>query len=177
MKLIEITRPSRTEAEEILSSAGYKKIGEGSFAEVYARDDSDHVLKLFSSKDFAYKTYLDLIKSNKNIHFPIIKGAPYKVTAEYYAVRLERLTPFNEKEKILQDIDLYLSIKSQASNISKTSDLEQRLSQTILDACNLILSIDIPTNYRNNTRKAHFDIKTANFMMRGSTIVFVDPIH
>ena len=182
MKLFELTRPERDEARQILLSSGYKQVGDGAYSEVYAKDDSDHVLKLFSSKDAAYLSYLDMVKKNPNPHFPKAKGNPRKITDEYHAVRIEKLTPYIGDEKLLWDIHNYLSIKGSSSNMSSTASLEKKIPADMLKACDLIAALEVPALNRTGRatdwkRKAHYDIKVSNFMMRGSTVVFIDPVH
>lgn len=113
MRINEITRPSNIQnAAIILQKNGYKRLGKGSYATVWARKDEPFCLKLFDSGDYAYTKYLRLIERVRNVHFPQIKGKLIKINDNYYAVRMERLEKLDESnikliKYILQYFDLY----------------------------------------------------------------------
>jgi hypothetical protein len=93
----EITRPDRQDsASKLLQSKGYKTLGSGYYATVLGKPETPHVLKLLDSTDKGYLEYVALAMAVENPHFPKFRGKPFRVTREYYAVRLERLTPIND---------------------------------------------------------------------------------
>src|ERR1700748_2668287 len=97
MKISEITRPhDHGFAADHLIKSGYTPMGSGSNAQVVAKSDSRYVVKLFSTSDRSYLTFLKLIQANPSEHFPKIYGKPYRVNDQYYAVRIEKLSKLDD---------------------------------------------------------------------------------
>ena len=174
--LNEISRPSASEAEQILFRAGYKRIGYGAFGTVYGKPDSAHVLKLFMSSDIGYMEFVDLANKHPNPHFPKFKGKIMKITKDYNAIQMERLTPAqdnNETVLIARTMNNYVRLLQHKESYRQTPDettnamnaLEES-QPGIKNACSLIA--------HSTTREV--DIHNENYMMRGKVLVITDPV-
>ena len=161
-KLKEFTRPGkRSDYWDILNNAGYRLIGQGGQGDVYQKPGKDYVLKIFSSRDYAYQDFLKLVMEHENIHFPAVKGKLVKVTNSIYAVRLEPLTPCTSKTAI-DNIRAYLY---------QNMDARQKL--WFEDKNDLAEALDL---IRFNLTDHGFDIHSENVMMRGNDLVIIDPV-
>jgi hypothetical protein len=189
MKIIEITRPVEiNDADKILRGSGYEDLQHsvghtrGTFARVFMKPGQNYVLKLFDMKDFAYRRYLGLITSVRNVHFPVVRGRPVRVSNFYYGVRLELLTPFdksrNDERKTmdryldtLMDMDENQSASHRAVYEPVLQSYSERLHPETKQALDLIYGYCL---------KGHSgtiaDLHMHNVMMRGDTIVIIDPV-
>lgn len=190
MKISEITRPEEIEnAEPLLTRAGYQDLQHsvghtrGTFARVYSKPDKNYVVKVFQQEDYAYRRYLNLITSVRNPHFPVLRGKPMRVSNFIYGVRLELLQPFmmaynherltmDQYLKGLQDLERYddhpSSIEYSKNQVAKaTAELRPEMKQ----ALDLIFQHCI-----QGQPKTIVDLHPHNVMMRGDTIVIIDPI-
>jgi hypothetical protein len=179
--LDEITRPDSIEnAEEVLKKAGYEKLGEGYYAAVYTKGNADHVLKLFSVRDRSYPEFVNMTIQRPNTHFPKFKGKMMKVTNEYYAIRMEKLTSFGEENQQLKQIRDYIygyatygrsySDNIRGQQVIKEIDQVEETQPGIKKACELIADMIANGNVA-------LDLHKHNLMMRGNTIVFTDPVN
>lgn len=164
MTLCEITRPqSRQAVDRILASSGYHRLGAGTFGAVYQKPSQSYVLKVFSSKDQAYRDFIRLAQEHpSNPHFPRYFGKLIRVTNDYHAIRMERLTPFNPHA--LGDHAYALADYIQ----SGIDDGELRNFPKLKAACDLVRT-KLLSHY-------WFDAKDESFMMRGDTIVITDAV-
>jgi hypothetical protein len=179
--LDEITRPDTMDnAQAILEKAGYKLIGAGWYADVYAKPDADHILKLFSVTDTAYPKFVNMTIQNPNIHFPKFKGKMMKVNEHYYAIRMEKLTSFGKTMDILGEIEDYIAGyanygKSWPETDVRGKEVTEEMAQLektqpgITKACDLI-------SHLIKSGVAGIDLHPGNLMMRGDTVVFTDPV-
>ena len=201
----EISRPKlQTVASDILTRAGYIKIGQGHYSNIYHKDGKDYVLKVFDADDIAYRTYLKMIAQYPNEHFPKIYGKPVKVSDRIWAVRLEKLTPFKPvTDYTTACIELYLRRRDQyrlndlvdmGINLEPTREFspeeKRKISKKPLDvgiyynacefmeeypdirkACDLIVD-----HVLNEIDIARVDVKPDNLMLRGKTLVIIDPV-
>ena len=167
MRLDELTLPlDRDTAEAVLVRAGYTKVGFGWSADVYGRADKDYVLKLFSATDHSYMQYVELAKAHpENPHFPRFRGKMIRISDDYNAVRLERLTPYTGSDGLVWEINCY--IHERQRNQRQSGKIEP---PSLQDACELIAGLT------RNGRPLGLDIKAANIMMRGDTLVLTDPV-
>jgi hypothetical protein len=168
--LSEMSRPDLREAEQKLFAAGYEKIGTGTWGDVYSKPGDSLVLKLFHPGDQAYTDFVTLaLQHQNNPHFPKFHGKMMKVTDDYNAVRMEKLTPNTSKElaEVLED---YLNVLSGAGQyVSKTKLWPLLLKNPKLkEACKIIAEKILKTHY--------LDLQPQNIMMRGNTVVFTDPV-
>jgi hypothetical protein len=82
----------RSEAKIVLAKAGYGRIGQGSFADVYHKPGQKSVLKLFDNDDVAYLDYIAFCRKNKgNPHFPKFSQNVIEVNEKYSLIRTELL--------------------------------------------------------------------------------------
>jgi hypothetical protein len=174
--LDEITRPMQGNAEYMLEKAGYEKIGNGIYANVFAKPGADHVLKLFGYSDLAYKDFVNMTIQNPNIHFPKFKGKLMKVTKDYYAIRMELLTPLpKDKGDALQLIKNYIyayirdSFQPFYGANQMAMDNLEKAQPGITEAAELVATL-----IKNND--LGLDLHMKNAMMRGNTIVITDPV-
>ena len=173
--LNEITRPPLIMAEYILFKAGYKRLDKNDavFAQVYARPGADHVLKLFKSKDTAYMAFVDLVMKNKNIHFPVFKGRLIRVTNQYHAIQIERLTPAVEIPELGNPLTIGRTMENYMSAApdeyrEKQMNMIEKYQPGIKAACDLIADKLTPTY--------ELDLHGQNIMMRGNVLVITDPV-
>jgi len=166
-------------AEYLLLKAGYKRLGDGYFAKVYGRADADHVLKLFKSRDTAYMAFVNMVMKNPNPHFPAFKGKMMKVTNDYYAIRMERLTPLPDNTPLGPSFLLAAHMLKYILMVSGDEDYQdevyadfmEKLEDTqpgITQACDLIGNKLLPTYL--------LDLHSANIMQRDNVIVITDPV-
>lgn len=185
--LDEITRPnSMSDAEQVLTKAGYKKIGDGWYADVYAKSDADHILKLFSVTDTAYPKFVNMTIQNPNIHFPKFKGKMMKVNEHYYAIRMEKLTWIGKlmldrgSSDIVGEIEDYIygyaaHGKSWPETDVRGKEVTEEMAQLektqpgMAKACDLIADLI-------KGGDPGLDLHPGNLMMRGDIIVFTDPV-
>lgn len=183
MRLFELTLPkTRADAQEILAYAGYERIGYGGFADVYRNRNAPYVLKLFSAQDKAYLSYLAIVKNHPSPHFPKMIGKLIKVTPQYYAVRLEPLNKLRETSNMYHIVSLarlYVSNHdveiptdyhpSSQWFVDHLIEARKYMDENPLmkEACDIIGGLIPP--YK-------LDMDVPNCMLRGSTLVFVDPI-
>jgi len=180
--LDEITRPTHRAAAKILADAGYKLLGSGLYANVYAKPDDNYVLKLFSNDDEAYINFMYLTIGNPNPHFPKFKGKMMRVTDDYYAIRMERLTPLkintDDSRKLARNLSTYTKLIQQKAGrrqpdnekiiaINEYMDELDEEQPGIKYACNII---------GNNLKTETVDIHDENIMMRGNVLVITDPV-
>lgn len=156
------------DASKHLINHGYNFVGDGSYARVVGKDAQPFVVKIFSKNDTAYISYLKLISAIKNEHFPIIYGKPRLVKDSYYGVKIERLTEIRKfaESGLSLLIEQFIYDLEGPMKISKLPETHPSLAEALL----LIYSHIV------KPRLGHFDIHDGNVMMRGSTIVFSDPV-
>lgn len=166
----EMSRPNPKEAEEKLLAAGYEKIGSGTWGEVFSKPNDPLALKLFHPEDEAYTDFIKLAMQNQNNpHFPKFHGKMMKVTDDYNAIRMEKLTPNKSKAlaELLEDYLLVLDGSSEYVNRAKLWPLLLK-NPKLKEACKLIAQ---------NLLNIHYlDLQPQNIMMRGNTVVFTDPV-
>ena len=178
--LDEIYRPIQSGAEHMLKKAGYKKLGYGVSGVVYAKPGEDHVLKLFRSWDKLYKLFVNFTLQHPNIHYPKFKGKMMKITDEYYAIRMEKLTPISQehakmvktmKDYITQRIDYNfreIDLDNAPWWMRDMENLETK-QPGITEVCEELAKFINETN-------AGLDLQPANVMLRGNTLVITDPV-
>ena len=171
--LNELARPkTRVQADEILRNAGYSRLGNGAFGAVYRKPGKPYVLKVFTAKDQAYRDFVALAMAHKNNpHFPRFIGNIVHVTPDICAIRMEPLTPYKHNHSLITMYLRWRDYKSNDPNNFISIELENAkeiLTPKLKKACDLIID-NLMTRYA-------CDLKQENLMMRGSTIVFTDPV-
>ena len=127
LNLNELSRPPKVgNAAEILNNAGYDQLGQGAYARVFGKPGANHVLKLFSTEDSAYLDFVSLVNQHPNPHFPKFKGKMMKVTDNYYAIQMEKLTAFPDNDNsdwIAYTINNYTSLAGERNTkMNQTKD-------------------------------------------------------
>jgi hypothetical protein len=187
-RLDEISRPDHMgAAKEILNRAGWDVFStDGAFSNIYEKPGVDYILKIYASIDTAYEQFIHMVKQNPNPHFPRIIGSPIKVLKNdvvgYNAVRLEKLTPWWGKiENIGVKIDLiktYINgrddiwpdkINNFAWDRFVTAKNYMTIHPELGTAVDLIMEL-------MSRPKIRLDLHGDNVMMRGDTLVIIDPV-
>jgi hypothetical protein len=162
--LSEIARPkTRVQADAVLRDAGYTRLGKGHFGAVYQKSGKPYVLKVFTAKDYAYKNFINLVKAFPNEHFPKFIGKIINVTPDICAIRMEPLSEFKvdpSRKYLLYMINDYLAY---GKDESEYMEYHPKMKQ----ACDLI---------RLHLSDFSIDVSQNNVMMRGKTLIFVDPV-
>lgn len=149
-----------------LSNHGFKNVGQGSFGAVYEKPGYPWVFKVFNN-DPAYMHFLRYAMQHQgNPHLPKIRGV-MKIDNKTYVVRMENLKeiplgsePATKLVKILHNMDSY-------------GDLDEKdvawIKNTLPGIHQFFMSFPL-AGYE-------YDIHYQNIMMRGNTIVLVDPLY
>ena len=175
MRLSEIQFPStRRAAEKILLQNGYEKLNFGAYSDVYEKEGSPFVLKLFSSNDKGYVMFYQWCQANAgNPHVPVFKSKIIRITDNYNAIRMERLYPLNSEMRILVMYivtyfrGLYLRYFKNRDFIEAKQKIPEDIRNLLDNLYSYMKSHDMTSNY---------DIKIENFMRRGNDLVFIDLI-
>lgn len=166
-----------------LKSAGYEKIGRGSFASVWGKPGEDFLVKIFNNMDRAYPEFVKLASNSPNKYFPKFKGKLIKINEKYSAVRVERLEPMPEsqyKQLGLDVVDDYLNyqrdvhrgidhnwhkdnVNSLIEQIYKLDDNQPGIKAALDLIAEKLISFT-------------FDFQPQNVMLRGNTVVILDPV-
>jgi len=176
MLLCEITYPKTVrDAYAILHAAGYREIGHGNYSRVYAKPGDNSVLKLFAPNDIAFKAFVGFTKSHPSPHFPKFSRKVMNV-GQYSAIRTEKLQPFegNYDNILTYMMSNYYKATGVKYSMVAAYHLEDanaymERQPSLKKAADEIISFAV----RN---KFHPDCKRKNLMLRGDTIVFIDPI-
>lgn len=160
----EISRPqTRQGVDALLRGAGYVRLGKGMFGAVYEKPGNAYVLKVFSARDKAYLEFISLAQSHRdNPHFPKFLSKVIRVTKDYYAIKMERLTPFNPHKVGDYAYALFDYIQD------GVDDGELADQSELKAACDLVRK-SLLSHYL-------FDHKDESFMMRGNTVVIADAV-
>jgi hypothetical protein len=178
MRLLELTRPDSHEADKLLQNAGYKKLGTGSYANVYAKEGDPWVLKLFENSDDPYVRFVEIVKKNPNPFFPKFKGKIINITPHYSAIRIERLSEVEHYSTEYTELAGYLDYACYGDiwgmkpsetqlNIMKTGmkELESK-NPGITNAVDILAA---------NMKPYRSDLHDNNLMKRGNQLVITDP--
>lgn len=188
--LKEVSKPSWDEAVEILTKNGYKQIGFGIHAEIFFKEGSTNVLKLFSNDDDGYKAFLQLMTSHPNTHFPKLVGKLTKINDDYSAIRMEKLDPIsNFPDWFTGTLSVYEEARQEdpnrasksaeeimAGHYSRHDDETELLNlfktqPGLEEALNLIIDELVIKQGRS------LDLHKKNIMSRNGTWVIIDTVH
>lgn len=134
----------------LMSKHGFKLLGSGKYASVFGNPKYAYVLKVFM-KDSAYLKWIEFAQKNKsNPYVPKVRGKVLKITPMFYAIRLEKLTPYKGNGgQFMKD---YPSLTSSDPDIQSIFDYFKK-------------------------HKALLDLHGENMMMRGNQLVIIDPFY
>ena len=136
---------------------GFKLLGSGKYASVFGHPTYPYVIKLFM-KDAAFLRWVKFCMENKNNKYvPTIRGKVIKITPNFFAIRIEKLTPFkySQSKEFMSEYD-----KWNRDNKYVTKDKELAV---VLD------------HFAQN--KSLLDLHGDNMMMRGNQVVVIDPYY
>lgn len=181
--LSELKKPNtRGLAGNLLKNNGYEKIGKGSFATVWGKLGEDFLIKIFDNSDKAYPAFVNLAMKNPNDHFPKFKGKVTKVNEKYSGIRVERLEPMSESQFIslglepvykylnyIRDVQRGVEHNWQQGQVSTMMEQMEKLEKTQPGMKQALTIIAQNLNYV-------FDVQPQNFMLRGKTVVILDPV-
>lgn len=162
------------DAYAILHAAGYREIGRGNYSRVYAKRGDNSVLKLFAPNDVAFKTFVGFTKSHPSPHFPKFSSKVMNI-GQYSAIRTERLGDFEGNYDNIQTYILSNYYKATGENYSvpayylENSNAYMERQPSLKKAADELISFAVKNKFQP-------DIKRKNLMLRGDTIVFIDPI-
>jgi hypothetical protein len=144
-----------------LERAGWVQIGGGAGGRVFHRNDDQMVIKV-SDGDDCYLAFVDYVLATPQDCLPILESV-YR-SDQWSVTHIERLEP--------------LSDRNAAAVNQWWAALEQALKQN--------LPLPSPKNWSDvivallpiaRAGSCNFDMKTANAMQRGSTVVLIDPLN
>lgn len=131
---------------------GFKLLGSGKYANVYGNDSYPFVLKVFMKDSAFFKWMLFCAQNKNNPYCPKFKGKVVTLSDNFFAIRVEKLTPVSYDE--YQKLDDILSGRIPP----KDEHLEKIMAYL-------------------NANKNILDMHSENAMMRGKQIVIVDPFY
>lgn len=154
----------------ILKTRGYTPLGNGAFGIAFKSPHLDYVIKIFKN-DAAYLAFVEYCLTRSSPHLPKFRGKPLSIDGEHFLVRMEMLTPYNQGNKLLLDISRmceFFENGGSPSTIKSPIDKNiYRKHKSLFDVCYDLFK---------NTQYT-YDIHEGNLMMRGDTIVIVDPYY
>ncbi len=151
-------------------AAGWELYGEGYNANVYGKDSSNYVLKVFES-DTPYRKFLELITKHQNPHFPVIKGN-FKINSRYYAVRMEKLASIGYGSDLGGMLSAYLNSKKK---LGYQIEYLNKFKEFSKDKPELVKALDLIDEFLLDSYK--LDLHNDNIMRRkDGTIVIIDPV-
>jgi hypothetical protein len=145
----------------------------GWYSTVFSKPGENYVLKVNKREDHPYAWFAFLTRKFPNPHFPKIGNAKFiNIGKERYRVyAIEKLQPFKEhwdarsiaafcKVTVTEKEDLQTTLK-----YAKRFDLGDQ-EESLITACDIL---------RKYNQGYYVDIHTNNIMLRGETIVIIDP--
>jgi len=186
--MYDLDEPAFDKFFKYLEQHGFKRLGYGTFANVYEKPGYPWVFKLFKDDD-PYIWYYKYCRANQNNpHVPKIKGNLIKVSDDTFCVRMEKLTPYPETpeyKKLYDHIrytlfkmmdDAYTGIRNPHGWQPSQKELVMR--QEAQD----FIKQKYPQLYKvldalaNHGTDWELDLHAQNLMLRGDTVVITDPI-
>lgn len=173
MRLFELNRPSSIlAARRVLDTAGYDQIGDGANALVFAKYGSPFVLKLFNNTDTGFPWFVNYTKKIPSQHWPKFRSGLIRVTADYSAIRVERLTEVSESySNELEDLlnELVWCVQQTMPDKTMLYDVKNAFPETFFE--------DVYKMLEAAEKSGHaIDLHSGNIMMRGDVMVVIDPL-
>jgi hypothetical protein len=166
--------------EQRLRASGYRRIGHGTYAQVWAKPGDPFVLKVFR-EDEAYLRFINLITDHQdNPHFPRIRGRLTKIR-DYWAIRIERLSrlaPFDIMDEMQRYRGAHNALRfgftkgTLPSYIEQMTTLHQEFREhhpQLANALDLVFKVC-------DVQRRGVDWTEGNFRLRGKTVVMSDPL-
>lgn len=188
--LNEVTKPNWDEAVEILTKNGYTQIGFGIHAEIFHKEGSANVLKLFSNEDEGYKAFIQLTLSHPNVHFPKIVGKMTQINDHYSAIRMEKLELLsNFPSWFSGTLSVYEEARQEDPNRAEKSaeeiitshysrhDDETKLLNLFKSQPGLEQAINLIIDELVIKQGRSLDLHKKNIMSRNGVWVIIDTVH
>lgn len=189
-------KASVTDILDQLTNSNWKHLGSGGRAFVVSRS-SDKVVK-FWIQDEGYERFLKYIEAHPSEHFPRILGKPRTIknfsnSAHQYPtlkyVVMERLQPLEGRQAY--DVESLSNLLREVSNSRLSpadTDFQDKLfavmrghgewweenGQEVIARCSSMLKVLVELKW-NLPEKTQLDLFRDNYMMRGTTMVLIDP--
>jgi hypothetical protein len=137
---------------EYFAKYGFEFLGSGKYGSVFGNPRYPFIIKVFM-KDAAYMKWIEFCNRNKNNPYcPKFKGKVIKISDNFFAIRVEKLTPTVSSAYK----EFSLALKTGEADYDK--DLK-----TVVDFL--------------NDNKSLLDMHSENVMMRGNQLVVIDPFY
>lgn len=166
-------------SDRLVKTLNIKRLGSGAYAHVFQHPHySNVVVKVFQGKDKVYKKYLKWVMAHQsNAYVPqIIEAVPYKVPGgeSYTIVFMEKMTPMSTLKfrRWLRDVCGQDAV--QAHHDYDWDDLLEEMDSAILLSNDHDLR-EVWGCIRSFGAK-HMDLHSGNVMLRGTQLVFTDPV-
>ena len=199
MRIDELNLPKYKEsAANILKKAGYKRLTknvgiETAYALVFYKPGQKSVLKLFDNDDYAYLAFVEMARKHQdNPHFPkFSKGVVDIPGSSYYAVKTELLQEIHaDVTLVLRFIKAHLTRNPPAyaklvlsQKIHDRDALTEAINEFMVGYAEwaksnpkLVEACEILDQTFGDANGIRFDLHHENIMMRGDTMVFIDPV-
>jgi hypothetical protein len=175
MPYADITSSSFNNFDDItryLKQYGFKKLKTGSNAIIFSHPKKKYVIKIFGNTDEAYYRFYEFcLRHQDNPHLPKFVGKMVSKN-NFSIVRIERLKPNSidpkERHKICQTFHTMFYNKVSNKN-DKLYHIDSPYVKMLYPTMELIL------NDMDLTR-LHSDFGGSDLMMRGQTLVIIDPV-
>jgi hypothetical protein len=166
--------------DQKLRASGYRMIGRGRSAQVWAKPGDAFVVKVF--RDDAYLEFVQLITAHQgNPHFPKIKGRLTKVR-DHWAIRIERLSRLTSNDMI-EAMQNYRQAHNELRFGFGKGTLPSFIEEMKLhhqtfrrDYPELAEALDLIFTTICDPHRWSVDWTAGNFRMRGKTVVISDPV-
>jgi hypothetical protein len=159
--------------DKFMQENGFSKLGSGAFANVYERPGYPWVFKIFT-RDPAYLEWLGYVTANRgNEHVPKLRGKPFKINNDTFAVRMEKLSPLpdNYHDDPLIDAVMWGGVPPTSQSKRTITDAGHTDLLSVLSAIN-----NIAYGGNSHTKDYGADLHRFNVMLRGNTLVITDPV-
>lgn len=189
MKLSEISYPRddikrlnyKSTVDLFLNKHGFKQIGTSmdSYAMVWSHPALNYVLKVFMSEDHCYPKFVELAQEKRNDHYPTFKGKLMRLTPEYYAIRMERLTlmPPGSSPKIISTARQIAEIREVIRRYCSedTTNVKSFTADKIFDVYPTLKEACVNVYKARPTYHCRTDIHSRNIMFNRNIPVIIDP--
>lgn len=156
---------------DYLNSNGYKKIGSGSFSDVYEKQGEKFILKLMlraQNRD-CYIPFVEFIGRHSNKHLP--KVGRIRNYGNWSLIPIEKLSSLTHIDDEREDVKMIYAFNRAIKGNNKYH--RERYDKLKIQFPELAKTLELL--YSGMSNKCSFDLHRDNIMKRGNTIVFSDP--
>jgi hypothetical protein len=162
--------------KEYMVANGFEYMGTGAYGTVYEKPGYPWLFKLFK-EDPAYIEFIQYSKAHAdNPHLPKFKGGIIRINADTYCIRTEKLVdlPYENYRKYM---DYFTAVFAVLQNrVDKNDSMYDELYREYQQFSRKHPNIYEILKYIFTESSYHPDLHNGNLMMRGSTLVFSDPV-